>query len=510
MTIQKFLTKCGHVVVDGLRGCVHWWFEQLRYDRLVYVLILALGVWWHATTHVQYEAFGFRGGDSSVAEQALWNTIFTGQLFQQTFLNIPGEPNLREHLNFVQFLYLPLYALVPHTLTLFAMIQAAFVAGALYLYRFASARIGSFGATLATALFALHPLTTREAVDHMHVVSVAGVFFLLALIAYEKRALRPFVFWTIVTAVTTEFVEPTVFLLGVLALHDRRSWQWVAAPMASSMLMYAAAKYYITIGFSTHARLMEVLAPHALFALDGADKRIDAVVDMLKPLLVVVPFVSRYGLLLLPSIVIALYITSTGRLTSGSHVFILVPPILAMAFIDLAQRWSERKFARRRFILYAVATIGMCLVLGSTRDILRADSSALAPELTRAVAAIKDGGSVTADPIVGVHVNRRAYFDIAASEKRTDYIILKGSKHTKKKSADKDASGPLSFRERIAADAEYRRVFLDGRVMVFAKVAKVHEVLGITSDELQNLPDEELQKQWAEISVRQHYPRYRL
>ena len=459
------------------------------WDMAIVGLIVLMGVMWFSITYFQYERFAFRSGDTSVAEQAIWNTAH-GRVFYQSFLQT--DTNLREHLNFIQALYVPVYALVPHTLTLFFLIQLAFVAGLLYLYRYAKSKFGVLAGALAAGIFTFNPLTASQVVGDMHVVSVAGPALMYLLVAYHEKKYKQFLFWTLFVVLITEFVAPTVALLGVLALLEGRGWKWFVPPVLGGVAMYTMAKYWITMGFSSNANILSKFTPSAIGSIYKLEKRLDLIREALAPLLWVFPWFSRYAILLVPSLLIALLIIVPGRIGVGNHVFILIPPILSMIFIDLFG-----KYGKWRRLIFAVACAGILISLYPWVKWMRIDGSDLTREMDEAVAMVKDGGSLTTSGQFGPKLCRREEFFLPVNEKMTDYVVLKTSKI--EKNASELEGQELKYDQKIMESGLYREIFRQGRVVVFVKKEKIAQLLHISQEEIEKYSDADLQKKWAMI-----------
>ncbi len=457
----------------------------LQSHYIVYAIIIGVGLFWFFIAHQMYYGFGYSVGDTAVAENALWNTIH-GRWFYQSFLD--AENNFREHLNFVQILYLPFYYVVPHTLTLYGSIHAMFVIAGIVLYRFAFSQIGRWGALIVTAMFIFHPLVASQAVGPMHVVAVGGPFFLFMLIAYIKKCYKWFLVWLFLLVFLSEFAAPTIFMMSVLALWDRRNWKWFVPPAVGGVALYMAAKYYITIGFGAHNSIMSHFTREALEHIQKLTKRLHFVGDFLKPLAYIFPFFSRYAILLIPSIIVAIFIILPGRLKGGAHVFIFVPSILAIIFIDLAMRWH----GWRKNILYGLTVCGILLSFGSWVSWMDIGGSAHADTLRQAIQYVRDGGSVTGDVKVGPALCRREEYYIPQNKKHTDYVLLKLSKNSTQKNV------PLGegnrYVDSLVQSNEYMTVFHDGRIILLIKKEKLAQLLVTNSNVIERMTQHEVQR----------------
>ncbi len=467
--------------------------KVLKSNYLIYTLIILVGVFWFWTTYQKYNQFGFKlSSDGAVAENAIWNTIH-GEWFYQSFLN--ASNNFREHLGFVQIWYLPFYYIVPHTLTLFAVVHITFVIAGILLYRFALFRIGKFGAIIATVLFLFHPLTASQLVGPMHVVAIGGPFFLLMLMAYMKKHYRYYIIGILLLVFLSEFAAPTIFMMGILALWDKRNWKWFVPPLVGAVALYMAAKYYITIGFSKHNSLLSHFKPEAIKHIYKLPKRVEFVTDFLKPMMYILPFFSRYAVLLLPSIILAIFIIVPGRLKSGAHVFVFIPAILAIIFIDLAMRW---KSSWKKNVLYGATILGIILSINSWWKWMNVNESVHKHALDKALMYLRDGGSVTSSPQTGSHLARRREFYVPANKKYSDYAVLKLSKYSKNK--NKKLGEGNRYVDTLIRTNKYIKVFSEGRIVVLIKKEKLSQLLGEDIKTIEQLSQKELQQKLLRIS----------
>lgn len=462
-------------------------FLNSNFDLIVCSLIILLGVFWFYVSYHNYHNFGFSTADTSIAEQAIWNVVNGNGFYQSTL----GQSNLREHLNFIQFLYLPFYKIFPHTLTLFFVIQSLYITGVIYLYKVAKRNIGKLGAIFSVLIFIINPITSLQVVGPMHVVAVAGPIFLFLLLAYFEKKYKLFLTFLILTLLVSEFVFPTVFMLGVIAIIDRRSWKWFVPPFVGSLILFLVAKFYITVGLSKSQSLMDSFKK-SIGGVSKFSKRIDFVEGFLRPVFYVIPFFSKYALLLLPSLVLAILIVIPGRLKTGSHVFSLVPAILVLIFMDVFVRADGLK----KKVLIGLVSVGLILSLGNVMKNTDISTSKKKDSYKEAINFVVDGGSVTSDTKVGPHLCRRKEFVVSAFGNFNDYIIKKRKKT--KNIALEDAK---DFDKRIIESGLYKEVFYENEVAVFIKKDKLKELLNLSIEEIEGMSQDELRRKLLELRV---------
>lgn len=461
-------------------------------DYWVYGAIVALATVWMWVQWTQYHNFGYSVGDTAVAEQAMWNTAHGAKFFHQSALQIEGS-NFREHLNFSRFIFLPFYWLIPHTLTLFAVINVFFVFGAITLYRYARSRHSFCVSLIAVGIFITHPLVSSQVGGAMHVVAIGGSLIILLLIAYEQKKYRNFLFWLTSLALLSEFVAPTVFLIGVVALLDGRNWKWYFPAWLYGIAMYFASRFYIAIGFGAGDYALNQIQslPH----IDHFDKRAEFVINFLKPIGIVGIIFSRYAILLFPSILIALVISQESRLSGGQHVFVLVPGILSFIFLDVMQRQSQKL----KLMMVIISVIGVISVIGSSVDLLDPDQSSEVEYMREAVTYVKDGGSVTSSSIFGPWLNKRSEYYLSVNEKFSDYIVIKQSKHRKSKVEKARQRGEIlkaNFLEKALASGNYLEIYQEGRVHVLVKKSKASELLDLSLQEIDRIDTSVIIRRW--------------
>ncbi len=471
---------------------------------IAYVFIVLIGFSWFFVTYKKYTNFSYNTGDTAVAEQALWNTIFTHRLFYQSFL-VGLKTNLQEHISIIQFLYLPLYAIIPHTLTLFFIIQSFFVASAMILFRFAYAKLGTVGAWLVTLFFLFHPLTLIQVIGPMHVTAIAGPIFLFLLISYYQKYYKLYLFFLLMMMLISEFVAPSIFLLGVLAFFHKRKPKWIFPPIIAGIFLQLIASHYITAGFGSAKNIFSKISLEQIKNIPKFDKRIDFVLKSIAPIGYIFPFFSKYIILIIPSFLIALIIIVYGRINTGAHVFALIPPILVIIFINLAIKWKNTLLQK---VLYLVVFIGIIISFLNFLNKISFKTNSYVKQLNEARETIKDDGSLTADAAIGPHVCRRPEFFLPLNKQFTDYVFLKKSKYShKNNSLNKNKK---SYRYLVENDKRYRLVFSEGRIIVYIKKDKIKELLKIDSKELDSLTYENLRKKWNKLAPYKNYNIFRM
>ena len=438
---------------------MHAFFENImkkqhRSDLLVALFIAAYTIVVFAIIRFKISHFLLQSGDTAVAEQALWNTIH-GDLFRQSFLD--NQNNLREHLNFIQFLYLPFYAALPSVLTLYAIIQSSYGIAAYALYRHAKSSLGSISAFLVALFFLFNPIVILTNISAMHVVAVGAPLFLGCLIFYEKKHYLPWLIFMLLTVFTTEFIAPTIFALGVLAMIEKRSWKWFLPPILSSAFMYFLSVSFITIGFAKNDAIIQSFDPENL-KKNNLTGRLALIEEFFRPLLYVIPFFSRFILLLGPTLLLTIFVVNKSRLASGSHLFTLVPVILSFVLLDILRRTE----GRWRQTVFALAAIGTIAAIPIYNDKLELSPNKRLPQMERATTIVPADASVTVSRLMSYHFSHRSEMYLTDNQKYTDYIVLNTSFYDSK---PKDSD----YIRSVFSSPEYEKVMDENDIVVFAK-----------------------------------------
>lgn len=388
--------------------------KQHLFIASLFTLVIAAG--YFIIVMLKLNTFAYGSGDIAVAEQALWNTLH-GRWFLQTFL--PVHNNFREHLNFIQFFFLPFYWLAPHTLTLYAVIHLSYGGATLFFFRFLLRRFGVTTAYCLLFAFLLNPSVVFQNIGIMHVGTLATPLLLVTLIFYREQHFRWWLIFLLATTFTSEFIAPTIIMFSLLGLLHHRSWKWIIPPFAVGMSMMIAGALYITVGYSGKEEILKTLTS---FFDNTAQlkKRLNVLQLFFRPFAYITPLWSWYLVLLIPSLLLTLVIVHVNRLSIGSHVLAPMSVILLFAVVDVLQKSSQRN---RRIILAFVVFATMIASM-SLRKELTIPRRSNHSQIVQMLSLIVDDGSVTASRSLSYALSRRHYFYLIDNKQMTDYIAI--------------------------------------------------------------------------------------
>ncbi|MFA5775987.1 MAG: DUF2079 domain-containing protein [Patescibacteria group bacterium] len=226
----------------------------------------------------RYNNFDFGKFDLGNMTQMIWNTLQGRPLYLTDYFggNVPRWS--MSHVDPILLLFVPIFALIPHPLTLvFAQLFLTTVLAPLVLFKIAKMNLRSnFAATLLSLAYLFYPaLGYLNTQTGFHGVSAAIPFFLLSFYFLERKNKVGLWISAIVTMSGKEQLPLYIILLCVFGLIYRTpfpqgfkllSTKWIRAylshPMAKNLfgllvvgLMWLITAFFIIIPKNTHYRI---------------------------------------------------------------------------------------------------------------------------------------------------------------------------------------------------------------------------------------------------------------
>ena len=244
------------------------------------------------------------------------------------------------------------------------------------------------------------------------------------------------------------------------------------------------AASYITIGYAKNESILKSFS-----SADHFGRRFGRVKQFLSPALYLVPFISKYVIFLIPTVLVTLYIADLNRLFVGSHLFSLVPVILTLCMYDIMQRAS----VKYKNILMAVMFVGLIFSFPIWKDILDLQPDKRASVMREAVSLVKDNGSVTTARKMGISFNHRKEFYLLDNQKLSDYMVVdrKTGEYNNKERKDFNASYEQSV--------EYMKVMDKENIAVFIKKERIAKILQKDIQVIENMKEDQIIKEIKSI-----------
>ena len=199
----------------------------------------------------KYLRFGFNGFDLAIYNQAFWNTVH-GHWFA-TSINPPSY--LGDHAEWPILALAPLYALVPHPLTLVFLNIAVVAVSAVFIWLIAKLKFSDAKTRLLfPLLWLVNPYVWNLAFFEFHLITFAVPLTLLAAYFFLKGRWGSFMITTIAILLCREDMSLIVIGFAFLAIFEaarkrkapRELWRWAVLPIALAIVAFAIDQKVIT------------------------------------------------------------------------------------------------------------------------------------------------------------------------------------------------------------------------------------------------------------------------
>lgn len=232
-TLGETLSRIAH---ERERGILLW-------AAGAFVVIFSLiGAW-------KLWSFGYNALDLGIYRQVATNSIH-GNPFGFT---IHPHSYLGDHLELFFAILFPLFALVPHGLTLVVLQAFALALAVFPLSKIAERIVGKPWHLLFALGYLANPTIQNMALFEFHLLPFAIPLVSFALLAYLDRKFWRFLIFLLLALTVREDVSLAVIGLGIFALVERRSARWSVVPLVlgASWLVLA---FKLTAFFSGYSQ----------------------------------------------------------------------------------------------------------------------------------------------------------------------------------------------------------------------------------------------------------------
>ena len=200
----------------------------------------------------RYDAFDFHDFDLAIYGQVMWNILHVS-----IYSSILGVPFLGNHMDFILFLLIPIYALFQTPKTLL-VIQTIFIAaGAFPLYLLAKDNLNrKFGLAFGI-LYLIYPALNFVNTFEFHPVAFTIPFLLFMIYWFEKKNFSLFFSFMVLAMLCKENISMAIFFFGLYVIFfTKRPLKWSLVPVTVSLFWFAITLTLMpylnkgTIGFS--------------------------------------------------------------------------------------------------------------------------------------------------------------------------------------------------------------------------------------------------------------------
>jgi uncharacterized membrane protein len=228
------------------------------------------------------------------------------------------------HFSPVHFLSYAIFRIAPKPFTLFAVGTLMLTLAIPAAWSFLRPRWGDGPAALLAFGAVLYPSVISQPIDFSP-VRFAPLAIWLVLIGYRERNIPLLALAMLYSWMVKETLSLPLFMLGAVALMERRSWRWVVIPSAATVIVFLITNQWIipafagTVGKSTSTIASQfghwgATAPEVVkgFITDPGSTakalfRLNNLAYLLKlghPVLFVLPFGSPIALMAIPEILV--------------------------------------------------------------------------------------------------------------------------------------------------------------------------------------------------------------
>ncbi len=189
---------------------------------------------WFILLHLKYHSFGYSDWDLGFYSQAMWNLSANGDQYSSIFdRNLLGN-----HSNLIAFLFIPLYRVFPHPLTLILSKLLVLVLAGIVLYRYAKPKLGGIAAIICMLLYLLYPANLFSIIYEFDFESLSPVFLFLLYVFYTQKNFRGFLCAAIFTILIKENLSLIVCAFGLTGLFSREKLKWGVIPLAMGSISF--------------------------------------------------------------------------------------------------------------------------------------------------------------------------------------------------------------------------------------------------------------------------------
>lgn len=473
--------------------------RQASFALITLIALSALGFSYLA--YLKYASFNHYSQDSAQFGYAFHQTL-RGRCFPSFAADYSL---LGSHPNFVLFLWLPVFWLVPtmYSLFLFQSLMISLAAWPIYLLarhvtnNRLTALIAAAGMLLAPAVVSVHLVEFHD--DPFALASLLfSVYF------FETKHFKLFALFLVLSLLAKETIALNTAAFGLYALVRRRRWQWVVFPVAwtaaycmlvGKVLMplwgnWWAVELYSHVGYfagwgqtmGDAVKNMLLNPAQVLSAICSADG-LGYLVDLLLPLALVLPFGSWTWLLACPTVLVNL-LSSNPWLRLITHWYsIVIGGLLWASFLTAIPGWNKRMtrwFGERDYSRsLCVMVLLLCLLEHSLwlnpGDFRKSSAYEARCDAVRLVP--KHASVFSSDNMLAHFVDRPAINSVFALAFHNqdpnrlfdyDYVVFDGN-YTYGGNTDWSAKHASLFKF-ISSHPDYRAVYGRDNVFVFQRV----------------------------------------
>ena len=190
----------------------------------------------------KYVHFGTQDWDLAFFTQALWN-LKQGSLD----VSLVGVNFLGDHAYLISFLILPVFALLPHPLTLEIVKILAFVSSGFLFYKMSKRDLGWLSAFIFMVLYLTFPPNVFGILYDFNPETLSPVFLLGMYYSFKTKRFLPFMVWAVLTMLVKENMSLVVIAFGLYAFFPKteNKIRWGVFPLILGSLWFVLTVFFM-------------------------------------------------------------------------------------------------------------------------------------------------------------------------------------------------------------------------------------------------------------------------
>ncbi|MBE0428990.1 MAG: DUF2079 domain-containing protein [Thermoleophilia bacterium] len=210
--------------------------------------------------------------NSAVFREAMLNGFDERGFMYTNLILSEGASVFGAHMNSIMILIMPIFRLWPDYRLLLFISDVALALAAVPAYLIARRRFSPSLSLLMAAMLLFHPIMTAQpGRSDFSELRFVPVLFLTSFYFFDKKRAGGFAIAALLLLLVREDMGFFVAFFGIYALFLRRSWKWIAAPLASGLAWFGAMGALLLPRLSPAETSVRVAVRYSALGASGPD-----------------------------------------------------------------------------------------------------------------------------------------------------------------------------------------------------------------------------------------------
>lgn len=184
--------------------------------------------------YLKFIHFSYNGLDLAIINQVFFNSS-RGNFFAST---IHEATYLKDHFSPILFFLLPFYRVAQSPMTLIFMQTAALGLSAYPVFLLGKKHFSTIVSLGIALMWLLNPSVQNLSLFEFSFLPFAIPCIFFAFYFYQQKKFFPFILFALLALLVREDVALVVFIFGILAVTEKRAWQWTLFPALLSLAYF--------------------------------------------------------------------------------------------------------------------------------------------------------------------------------------------------------------------------------------------------------------------------------